>query len=414
MSQDFFSWPKHVAWSEQFNNLRRILLKPQLETEQFQQLLNTARPADTLPVIWLLGKTQAGKSSIVQALTGNPNVLIGNGFQPCTRTLAYFDYPSAAPVVRFLDTRGLGEVAYDPTEDLRQCEMQAHLLLGVIRASDPNPQPIFAALREVRQRHPEWPLVIAQTTLHDLYPAECDHPQPYPFTEDSWPRTVPPDLGRALLLQREAAGTFTGAAPHWVPVDFTLPEDGYQPADYGLTALWQVIETVYQQHLWAQLHGGDEMRDLYARTSHPHIVGYALAASALGAVPLVDVVAVPTLQAKMLHSVAEIYRQPWDQRTIGEFLGLLGVGIGLSYAARLAGRWLVKLVPGLGQTVGAVWSASSSAAVTYALGKAAAVYFQRRLLGQTCEAETLRSVFNAQLIQGAALLAHQVTSGKST
>jgi uncharacterized protein (DUF697 family) len=189
-----------------------------------------------------------------------------------------------------------------------------------------------------------------------------------------------------------------------VPVDFTLPEDGYQPADYGLTALWQVIEKVYQQHLWINLHGAEEVRDLYARTSHPHIVGYALAAGALGAVPLVDVVAVPTLQAKMLHSVAEIYRQPWDQQTIGEFLGLLGVGIGLSYAARLTGRWLIKLVPGFGQTVGAVWGASTSATMTYALGKAADVYFQRRLLGQTCEAEMLREVFNAQLIHGGTVL----------
>jgi len=130
----------------------------------------------------------------------------------------------------------------------------------------------------------------------------------------------------------------------------------------------------------------------------------ALAAGALGAVPLVDVVAVPTLQAKMLHSVAEIYRQPWDQQTIGEFLGLLGVGIGLSYAARLTGRWLIKLVPGFGQTVGAVWGASTSATMTYALGKAADVYFQRRLLGQTCEAEMLREVFNAQLIHGGTVL----------
>ncbi|MBB1125118.1 YcjF family protein [Thiospirillum jenense] len=405
-----------MHWSDHFDTLRRILLQPQLDTEQLQHLLTSARPAETLPVIWLLGKTQAGKSSIVRALTANPDVLIGNGFQPCTRTLAYFDYPAAAPVVRFLDTRGLGEVAYDPSEDLRWCESQAHLLLGVMRADDPNPQPIFTALRELRQRHPEWPLVIAQTSLHTLYPADLDHPQPYPFAQESesWPTAVPPDLVRALRQQRASAGKFAGAAPHWVAVDFTMPEDGYPPADYGLTALWQVIETVYQQHLWAQLHGGDEVRDLYARTSHPHIVGYALAAGALGALPMVDLVAVPTLQAKLLHSVAAIYRQTWDARTTSEFLGLLGVGIGLGYVARLAGRQLVKLVPGVGQTVGAVWSASSSAAVTYALGKTAAVYFQQRLAGQVCDAATLRNVFNTQLVQGGALLVNQVTSRKST
>jgi uncharacterized protein (DUF697 family) len=399
------------AWSEHFEALHRAVFKPQVETEQLQHLFASVRNTQPLPVVWLIGKTQAGKSSIVRALTGSSDAIIGNGFQPCTRTLAYFDFPADIPVVRFLDTRGLGEVAYDPTEDLRHCEHQAHLLLGVIHANDPNPAPIFAVLRELRQRHPEWPLVIAQTSLHELYPLEMEHFLPYPFTaaDADWTAQLPAAVGLALMQQRTGATDFAGAPPRWVPLDFTLPEDGYQPVAYGLTELWQVIEAVYQQHLWAQLHGVDEVRDLYARTSHPQIVGYALTAAALGALPLVDVAGVPALQAKMLHSIAEIYRQPWDQRTFSEFLGLLGVSIGVGYAARIAGRALIKLIPGVGQTVGAVWGASASGTMTYALGKAADFYFQKRLLGQDCTAQLLREVFNEQLTHGGALLANRGT-----
>ena len=75
------------------------------------------QPDRKLPTIWLLGKTGAGKSSIVQKLTGHTSAEIGNGFMPCTRDSRYFDYPQEHPLLRFLDTRGLGEVDYDAGDD---------------------------------------------------------------------------------------------------------------------------------------------------------------------------------------------------------------------------------------------------------------------------------------------------------
>ena len=75
-------------------------------------------PNVALPVVWLLGKTGAGKSSLVRALTEQTEAEIGNGFQPCTRSARSYDFPPDQPLVRFLDTRGLGEAGYDPAEDL--------------------------------------------------------------------------------------------------------------------------------------------------------------------------------------------------------------------------------------------------------------------------------------------------------
>ena len=74
------------------------------------------------PVVWLLGKTGAGKTAIVAALTGDPYAQVGEGFEPCTRTAGFYDVPSEVPLLRFLDTRGLGEVGYDPTKDIAWCE----------------------------------------------------------------------------------------------------------------------------------------------------------------------------------------------------------------------------------------------------------------------------------------------------
>ena len=65
------------------------------------------------PVVWLLGKVQSGKTSIIREPTQSSDAEIGSGFRACTKTARVFDFPSEAPIIRFLDTRGLGEVAYD-------------------------------------------------------------------------------------------------------------------------------------------------------------------------------------------------------------------------------------------------------------------------------------------------------------
>jgi tRNA U34 5-carboxymethylaminomethyl modifying GTPase MnmE/TrmE len=119
-----------IHWPDYWRRLREALLKPQVSSAALDAALREARARQPLPVLWLIGKAQAGKTSIIRALTGSEAAEIGNGFQPCTRTARFYDFPTEAPVVRFLDTRGLGEVAYDPTEDIRYCEAQAHLLLG--------------------------------------------------------------------------------------------------------------------------------------------------------------------------------------------------------------------------------------------------------------------------------------------
>lgn len=384
-------------WSaglDYWRRLREALLNPRVDSEELDAALRVARTRQPLPVVWLLGKAQAGKTSIIRALTGSETAEIGNGFQPCTRTARFYDFPDDAPVVRFLDTRGLGEVAYDPAEDIHYCESQAHLVLGVMKATDIRQDAVFEVLRAVRRRHPEWPVLLAQTGLHEAYPPNGGHVLPYPYDKEPLPPQVPSALARALSAQRERLGRLSGVAPvRWTPIDLTLPEDGFEPVNYGLEALWAAIETVSALGLQALLQGDAGIRDVYGRAAHPHIVGYAVAAAGVGALPLVDLVGVPAVQAKLLHSLATLYGQSWDRARVSEFLGLLGVGIGVGYLARMFGREVVKLIPFWGQTAGAMWGATASGATTYALGKAAAYYFAARRRNARVETDALRHAY---------------------
>lgn len=389
------------AWGR----LREALLNPAVDAVKLEEALHEARTRQPLPVVWLIGKAQAGKTSIIRALTGNETAEIGNGFQPCTRTAQFYDFPSEAPVVRFLDTRGLGEVAYDPAEDIHYCESQAHLVLGVMKVADIRQDAVFEVLRQVRQRHAEWPVLIAQTGLHEIYQPGSEHVLPYPYDQSPWLPPVPHDLTRALLAQRERLGILPGSTPaHWTPMDFTLPEDGWEPMDYGLEALLAAIGEVSALGLQARLRGDTGVRDVYARAAHPYIVGHALVAAGVGALPLVDLVGVPAVQAKLLHSLATLYGQDWDRRRVSEFFGLLGVSVAASYVARLLGREVVKLIPGWGQTVGAMWGATASGTTTYALGKSASAYFLSRRQGYSVDAAAIRCVYAEALASGASIL----------
>lgn len=392
-------------WASYWEELRSALLEPKVDPQLLEASLREARMKIPAPVLWLLGKTQSGKTSIIRALTGSQAAEIGNGFQSCTRNSRFYDFPAEVPVVRFLDTRGLGEVAYDPDDDIRYCESQAHLLVAVMKVADINQAAVFEVLHAIRQRHPEWPVLIVQTSLHELYPSGFGHVHPWPYADEPLPQTVPLDLCRAIQAQRGVLKHLPGSAPlRWVAADLTLPEDGFAPPDYGLAALWQAIESLLPLGLQHQLSGDKEVHDLYARTAHQHIAGYAFTAAGLGALPVVDLVAVSAVQAKLLHTLALLYGQRWDKSTITEFLGLIGAGIASGYLTRLLSRAVVKVIPFWGQTLGALWGASSSGATTYALGKAAIYFFTRRKDGLNVDAEALRRIYAEELERGASLL----------
>jgi len=347
-----------------------------MSDEDSAPIANRAR--DLAPVVWLLGKVQSGKTSIVRALTHATDAEIGNGFRACTRTARVFDFPAEAPIVRFLDTRGLGEAGYDPVDDIAFCEERAHLILVVARARDMQLEPLLEALAAVRRRHPDWPVVVAQTTLHESYPTGQKHIVPYPFFGDTAAsQAVPGELARVLAYQR----ALFGSSPFkFVPIDFTQAGDGFEPIDYGRDALIEALISAAPAAVAVAL---AELPDTSGapQEANAHILGYALAAGASDAVPIAGIVTVPIAQAAMLHKLARIHGLPWDRRAYAEFGGALGAGVLVRTASLFGLRQLVKLIPVYGQTAGAAAAAATSFAATYAIGKAANYYLSRRRRG---------------------------------
>src|SRR6516225_10027046 len=105
--------------------LRRLFSRSARE-EELRNHLDRLRPKLPVPVFWLFGRTQSGKTSLIKNLTGAERAAIGKGFEPCTRYSSRYQFPtSEAPLVTFLDTRGLDEPGYQPSEDLKLFDSEA-------------------------------------------------------------------------------------------------------------------------------------------------------------------------------------------------------------------------------------------------------------------------------------------------
>jgi uncharacterized protein (DUF697 family) len=384
------------ALARSWEAIRDAVLAPQAPATSDEAVAALASQA--APVIWLLGKVQSGKSSIVRALTGPQTAEIGLGYKPCTKTSAIFDFPAEAPAIRFLDTRGLGEIGYDPSEDIAFHETQAHLLLAVMKALDPQQDGVLEAVRAARTRHPEWPVIVAQTTLHEAYRPGACHLEPYPFGDEDRETALPLDLMRSLSHQRSLFSRLPGRGPVlFVPLDFTQAGDGLEPLNYGLPALLSALETAAPAGLAAALKDASaKAGDKLANAAHPHIIGYATAAAAADAVPVAGAVAVPAVQSKMLHSLARIYGVEWNRKALGEFAAALGIGAVSRLVASFGLRELSKLIPVYGQTAGAAAAAAASFAATFAIGKAACYFLAQHRAGAV-DPEGVAKAYSAAL-----------------
>lgn len=328
---------------------------------------------ESLPVLWLLGKTGAGKSSIIQRLTGDSKTEIGNGFAPCTKTAQHYDHPGNAPVVRFLDTRGLGEAYYDAGDDIDAASKGSHALIIVTRVDDPSQNVVVEALALQRQKLASMAIVHVHTHLHTL-------------SGD--------DLSRAIQFNTQSVAEALDSSPQTVLVDFTDPADGFDDTNRGLTELRQsIIELVPELARTLALHEADDRESQLFLPLRKEILGYSSAAAAVDLFPAVGLFAVPTVQGKLLHALAGRYDILWDRKMAIEFVTALGSGFLYRYAISLAGRQMGKFIPVYGQSAGAAAAAALSFASTYAIGRAACMYFYHRQNHLNISPEALQEAF---------------------
>ncbi|MBN2825424.1 MAG: 50S ribosome-binding GTPase [Campylobacterales bacterium] len=382
----------HQKFKDYFSNLRQMLFSPKIDSQETQEQLQKLKSSLPIPTFWLFGKTQSGKTSIIKALTNQNGVEIGNGFEACTQFSQKYAFPSPQDAfIHFLDTKGVGEVEYDPSDDIALFEQSTHILMVVVKALDTNLDGVLHNLKKITQNK-NYPILVVQTTIHEGYEdIGMEHIEPYPF--DTLPfANVPQNLSRSILHQRELFKQHRINVQKFVVVDVTKEEDGYANIHYGLSSLWDAIEEVFPYSIRQLMI--DNFSDIYASKAHPHIITHALLAGASEMIPL-PMASIPiatSIQAKMLHSIASIYNQKLSTKIITE----LTTALGTSFVLSLLGRQLVKFIP----IYGSVFNAIYTGAITYALGRLLCIYFNRTKEGEMLTQSEIRTLFKEEFKRG--------------
>ncbi|EKQ67975.1 uncharacterized protein associated with GTPases [Leptolyngbyaceae cyanobacterium JSC-12] len=360
--------------------------------EQLAEILETVRSELPTTEAILLGKPQAGKSSIVRGLTGVSAEIVGHGFRPHTQHTNRYAYPtSELPLLIFTDTVGLGDVTQNTesiiqelTNELESDTRRARILVLTIKINDFATDTLRQIAQQLRKQHPEIPCLLVVTCLHELYPPDITNHPAYPPTVE--------DINRAFAALQEA---FQGICDRAVLIDFTLEEDGYTPVFYGLGAFSDGLTALLPEaeartiHQLLEGNAGKRLGDLYRDVGRRYILPFSVMAGTIAAVPLpfATMPVLTALQVAMVGAIGQLYGQTLSPSQAGGLVSAIAGG----FLAQAIGRELIKFVPGFGSVIAASWAG----AYTWALGEAACVYFGDVIGGKKPDPKKIRATMQA-------------------
>lgn len=394
-------WWRRVPWLPKM--LRPLQFKPSRFSEWFQvdeaditRILAEIRSQLPTTAVILIGKPQAGKSSIIRGITGASATIVGEGFRPHTQHTQRYPYPTGElPLITFTDTVGLGEsgaATAGVTQELlavlaappeaEATRAAAQILILTVKITDFATESLYQTIQTLRQQRPEIPCLLAVTCLHEAYPAEVSNHPAYP------PQY--PDVERAFQALQQR---FQGLYDRSVLIDFTLEADGYQPVFYGLEPLVNAIAALLPEaeanvlhQLLANVEAGSQIGHLYREAGRRYILPFAVMAGTLAAVPLplATMPVLTALQITLVGLLGKLYGQTLTPSQAGGLVSAIAGG----FMAQAIGRELVKFIPGLGSVVAASWATT----YTWALGEAACVYFGDLMGGKQPDPDQIRQV----------------------
>ncbi|MEM9274843.1 MAG: GTPase [Cyanobacteria bacterium P01_F01_bin.143] len=385
-----------AVWNQTTGNLQKILPKINKITqslsvsdEQVAEIL--ARVKQELPTTeaLLIGKPQAGKSSIVRGLTGVSEEIIGQGFRPHTQNTERYAYPSEdLPLLIFTDTVGLGDVEQGTETIVQELETElannsdrANILILTIKINDFALDTLKQIATKLRKKYPQVPCLLAVTCLHEVYPPEItDHPN------------YPPDYEEITKLFTVLQENFSSLCDRAILIDFTLEEDGFTPIFYGLETLRDTLaellpeaesKAIYQL---LDQEAGEQISNLYRDTARRYIIAFSTIAATLAAVPLpfATMPVLTALQVSLVGLLGKLYGQTLNPSQAGGIVSTIAGG----FLAQAVGRELIKFIPGMGSILAASWAA----AYTWALGEGACVYFGDLMGGKKPDPQKIQLV----------------------
>jgi predicted GTPase len=350
------------------------------------------------PALVLIGRRGAGKSSLVNALYGAKVAEVGH-VKSQTGRGKWFEHERDGAKLAILDTRGVQEGSVPEEADdapdavasivLELKRRAPDVVVFLIKATevdsaiDGDLDALERVLEDVEREHHFRPPVIAIATHCDLlepkktrlHEAESEHKA-----------DIDEKLVHVASAERHLENKLRARGAIAPRLMKTLGVSTYLS--------WRADGTVRDDDRWRIddlsrvlfTHLPDAGRGTFVRiarvrglqeelaTNLTRAVAALCAGVAAIPIPVADLIPLTGLQVSLIAAIAWLGGRKLDMKSAGEFMGGLGVNIGLAFALREGARALIKYVfPGAGSAV----SGAVAFAGTMALGAAARAYFIR-------------------------------------
>ncbi len=358
---------------------------------EVRDLVEKSRP----PVLYLIGRSGHGKSSLINALANRPVAEVGDVRPTTARSAAYtIDFADLYASWEVIDSRGIfestrpeGASAQDAVEYLRQdiAASKPDVVLHVISTREARSMandlkvlqevgqllkakmgvtpPILAVLTQADLVEPprEWPLVPGGAKAGRLA-ATLDYMARDVLGATTVESVDPGEPFRGCRLPGD--GSVQGIIPVAVP-----PGEAF----WNVETLSAVIGTILPREALLQFFQAQRRKELLRQMAVDLVRRFAGIAAGVGLmpIPIADIFILTPLQLIMIAVVGGLSCRSVSRETAAEFLTASGVAVGAGLALRTAAQQLVKFIPFAGAGI----SGAVAGAGTYALGRSAETYF---------------------------------------
>lgn len=352
------------------------------EVSGLQSFVVGARPAR----IAIVGRRGAGKSSLINAIFGENKAAVGD-YVSQTGIGNWYLFENELGGMEILDTRGLGEthspqektLAKDPLEEVKlsitnKCpDVILFLCKGkeVGGRLDEDLSQLLELKQAIQTMHDyDVPVMGVVTQVDELAPLSNSEP---PFDDAAKQENI---KATVTILRAEINEVITTPI-HVIPVsaymefseEGTILYDRRWNIDVLLDYLLMELPEEAQVIL-AKLSKIKSVQKRLARTIRKSVMTVTGLVGATP-VPIADMPVITGLQISMIGTIAMISGKKPSRKIIVEFVGAMGVNLGVGVALRSISRQLVKVFPGAGSVI----SGAIASAGTYALSEAAIAYF---------------------------------------
>lgn len=376
----------NVLPTEIVNFVKRTIMGPALD--EIRQMITESRP----PVLFLVGRSGHGKSSLINALSGREAAEIGD-IKPTTpeSTPYLIHFQEQFSSWQVIDSRGIFETTRP--DGAPQEDAVVHLERDILKykpdvimhvVSAPEIRNLSHDLRVMQQiqrkvidaSHTEIPTILVLTKADTL-----GNPREWP--PETHARKAALILEALNYISKDVLGLDVQPVDHNLSIKGFATTDKMRPGIVPVCSLnedrWN-IDTLFDligRHLpesaLLEFYQALRRKEQLRKISTALIKRFSVIASGVGAspAPLSDFLVLTPLQILMIAIIGGLSCRPVSKETAYEYLSAVGINLVTAGGLRYLSQQVMKLIPFAG------WAAAGSIAgsSTYAMGKAAESYF---------------------------------------